>query len=147
MEMLSTNSEIKAFMNKYKTGADYVHQWFVEEFGREPIESLEDLEWLTDHMLNFEKYCAERFDKQDTTIEVYEEGWDAVKAKLQSLYPEIYAEYPKYCNGALNYAKNWFYGYYPGVTPTTNPYYFDQIKEKFCEYFRDQKGIIIEKGS
>ena len=147
MELLSTNSEIKAFMNKYKTGADYVHQWFVEEFGREPIESLEDLEWLTDHMLNFEKYCAERFDKQDTTIEVYEEGWDAVKAKLQSLYPEIYAEYPKYCNGALNYAKNWFYGYYPGVTPTTNPYYFDQIKEKFCEYFRNQKGIDIEKGS
>ena len=147
MELLSTNSEIKAFMNKYKTGADYVHQWFVEEFGREPIESLEDLEWLTDHMLNFEKYCAERFDKQDTTIEVYEEGWDAVKAKLQSLYPEIYAEYPKYCNGALNYAKNWFYGYYPGVTPTTNPYYFDQIKEKFCEYLRNQKGIDIKKGS
>lgn len=147
MEMLSTNSDIKVFMNKYKTGADYVHQWFVEEFGREPIESSEDLEWLTDHMLNFDKYCEERFSKQDTTVEVYEEGWDAVKAKLQSLYPEIYAEYPKYCNGALNYAKNWFYNYYPGVTPTTNPYYFDQIKEKFCEYLRDQKGIVIEKGS
>ena len=46
-------------------------------------------------------------------------------------------------NGKYTYAKNWFYGYYPGVTPTTNPYYFDQIKEKFCEYFRNQKGIVI----
>lgn len=143
MEMLSTNSQIKAFMNMYKTGSDYVHKWFIEEFGREPIESPEDLEWLTDHMLNFERYWAEYNDKKESSDEVYEEGWDAVKAKLQSLYPEIYAQYPKYCNGALTYAKNWFYGYYPGVTPTTNPYYFDQIKEKFCEYFRNQKGIVI----
>ena len=143
MELLSTNSDIKSFMNMYKTGPDFVHKWFIEEFGREPIESPEDLEWLIDHMLNYERYWAEYYDKQESSDEVYEEGWDAVKAKLQSLYPEIYAEYPKYCNGALNYAKNWFYGYYPGVTPTTNPYYFDQIKEKFCEYLRDQKGIVI----
>ena len=45
------------------------------------------------------------------------------------------------------YAKNWFQGYYHDVTPSTNPYYFDDINEKFCEYFRDQKGINIEKGS
>lgn len=147
MEMLSTNSDIKAFMNKYKTGADYVHQWFVEEFGREPIESPEDLEWFTDHMLNFDKYCAERFGKQDTTVEVYEEGWDAVKAKLMSLYPEIYAENPKPFTGAFTYAKNWFHGYYPGVTASTNPYYFDQINEKFCEYLRNEKGIAIEQRS
>ena len=147
MELLSTNSEIKRFMNMYKTGPDFVHKWFIDAFNREPSEGPEDLEWLIDHMLNYERYWAEYYDKQESSDEVYEEGWDAVKAKLQSLYPEIYAEYPKYCNGALNYAKNWFYGYYPGVTPTTNPYYFDQIKEKFCEYLRDQKGIIIEKGS
>ena len=147
MELLSTNSEVKRFMNMYKSGPDCVHKWFVEELGREPSEGPEDLEWLIDHMVNYERYWAEYYDKQESSDEVYEEGWDAVKAKLQSLYPEIYAEYPKFCNGALNYAKNWFYGYYPGVKPTTNPYYFDQIKEKFCEYFRDQKGIIIEKGS
>ena len=143
MELLSTNSEIKRFMNMYKTGPDFVHKWFIEAFNREPSEGPEDLEWLIDHMLNYERYWAEYYDKQESSDEVYEEGWDAVKAKLQSLYPEIYAEYPKFCNGALNYAKNWFYGYYPGVTPTTNPYYFDQIKEKFCEYLRDQKGIVI----
>ena len=143
MELLSTNSEIKRFMNMYKTGPDFVHKWFIDAFNREPSEGPEDLEWLIDHMLNYERYWAEYYDKQESSDEVYEEGWDAVKAKLQSLYPEIYAEYPKFCNGALNYAKNWFYGYYPGVTPTTNPYYFDQIKEKFCEYLRDQKGIVI----
>lgn len=60
MEMLSTNSEIKSFMKTYKSGPDYVHQWFVEDFGREPNESPEDLEWLTDHMLNFMKYFYER---------------------------------------------------------------------------------------
>ena len=143
MELLSTNSDVKRFMNMYKTGPDCVHKWFVEAFNREPSEGPEDLEWLIDNMLNYERYWAEYYDKQESSDEVYEEGWDAVKAKLQSLYPEIYAEYPKFCNGALNYAKNWFYGYYPGVTPTTNPYYFDQIKEKFCEYLRDQKGIVI----
>lgn len=147
MELLSTNSEIKAFISKYESGPDCVHTWFVEEFDREPTEAPEDLEWLTDHMLNFDKYCAERSGKQETSYEVYEEGWDAVKAKLQSLYPAIYEQYPKPCNGALNYAKNWFQDYYPGVKPSTNPYYFDQINEKFCEYLRDQKGIAIEKGS
>jgi len=146
-EMLSTNSDIKVFMNKYKTGADYVHQWFVEEFGREPVESPEDLEWLTDHMLNFEQYWAERVANMETTNEVYQEGWDAVNAKLQSLYPEIFEQYPKPCTGAFNYAKNWFYDYYPGHKPTTNPYYFDQINEKFCEYLRNQKGIAIEQRS
>lgn len=60
MEMLSTNSEIKSFMKTYNSGPDYVHQWFVEDFGREPNESPEDLEWLTDHMLNFMKYFYER---------------------------------------------------------------------------------------
>ena len=143
MELLSTNSEIKRFMNMYKTGPDFVHKWFIEAFNREPSEGPEDLEWLIDHMLNYERYWAEYYDKQESSDEVYEEGWDAVKAKLQSLYPEIYEQYPKPCNGALNYAKSWFYNYYPGVTPTTNPYYFDQIKEKFCEYLRDQKGIVI----
>lgn len=40
--------------------ADIVHQWFVEDFGREPSESPEDLEWLTDHMLNFNNYAYNR---------------------------------------------------------------------------------------
>jgi len=83
----------------------------------------------------------------ETTNEVYQEGWDAVNAKLQSLYPEIFEQYPKPCTGAFNYAKNWFYDYYPGHKPTTNPYYFDQINEKFCEYLRNQKGIAIEQRS
>jgi hypothetical protein len=147
MELLSSNNEVKVFMNKYTRGDEKVHTWFIEDFGREPSESPEDLEWLVDHMVNFEQYWAERFDNKDTTEEVYQEGWDAVKAKLQSLYPEIYAEYPKPCNGALNYAKNWFQDYYPGVKPSTNPYYFDQINEKFCEYLRNQKGIAIEQRS
>lgn len=142
-EMLRSNSEIKAFLNKYKSGGDYVHTWFIESFNREPTEAPEDLEWLIDHMVNFEQYCAEIFDKE-TTYEVYEEGWDAVKAKLQSLYPDIYEQYPKYCNGAFNYAKSWFYDYYPGDKVSTNPHYFNQINEKFCEYLRVNKGLDIE---
>ena len=146
MELLSTNSEVKDFMNKWAADQK-VHEWFVEEFDREPTEAPEDLEWLADHMVNFEKYWKEYNSKEESSYEVYEEGWDAVKAKLQSLYPEIYAEYPKYCNGALNYAKNWFNNYYPGHTASTNPYYFDDINEKFCEYFRNQKGINLERRS
>lgn len=146
MELLSTNSEVKNFMNKWAADQK-VHEWFIEEFDREPTEAPEDLEWLVDHMVNFEKYWKEYNGKDGYSYEVYEEGWDAVKAKLQSLYPEIYAEYPKYCNGALNYAKNWFNNYYPGHTASTNPYYFDDINEKFCEYFRNQKGINLERRS
>lgn len=145
MDMLSTNDDVKRFMNQRKGCDKYVHEWFIEEFNREPNESAEDLEWLTDHMVNFDKYADEHLSKMDNDDdEVYYEGWDAVKTKLQSLYPDMYENYPKPCNGAFNYAKNWFQNYYPGDKPSTNPYYFNQINEKFVEYLRDTKGIAIE---
>jgi hypothetical protein len=34
--------------------------WFIEDFDREPSESAEDLEWLADHILNFNQYLYER---------------------------------------------------------------------------------------
>ena len=148
LEMLSSNDDIKIIINNKKGEVDCVHQWFIDDFNREPTEASEDLEWLSDHILNFKQYEAEYANKKDTEEkEVYYEGWDAVKAKLQSLYPEIFEQYPKPCNGAFNYAKNWFNDFYPGTKASTNPYYFDQINEKFCEYLRNQKGIAVEQRS
>lgn len=144
LELLSSNDEIKAFMRKIPTAADYVHNWFIDAFNREPTEAPEDMEWLTDHILNFERYWADSQDDKEATTEVYQEGWEAVKAKLQSLYPDIYEQYPKYCNGALGYAKNWFYENHPYERPSTNPWYFDKLNAKFCEYLRENKGIDIE---
>ena len=51
---------MKRWLKMYKGREQFVHQWFVEDFGREPSESPEDLEWLTDHMLNFNNYVYNR---------------------------------------------------------------------------------------
>ena len=56
MELLSTNEDVKRFLHNYKGMENYVHQWFIKDFDREPSESPEDLEWLVDHMVNFNKY-------------------------------------------------------------------------------------------
>jgi len=60
ISMLSTNPDVKRFLNQRRGLDKYVHQWFVEDFGREPSESPEDLEWLVDHMLNFDNYAYNR---------------------------------------------------------------------------------------
>lgn len=60
ISMLSTNPDIKRFLLQRKGLDKYVHYWFVEDFGREPSESPEDLEWLADHMLNFDNYFYSR---------------------------------------------------------------------------------------
>lgn len=60
IELLSTNEEVKRWLKMYKGREQFVHQWFVEDFVREPSESPEDLEWLTDHMLNFNNYAYNR---------------------------------------------------------------------------------------
>lgn len=60
IELLSTNEEVKRWLKMYKGREQFVHQWLVEDFGREPSESPEDLEWLTDHMLNFNNYAYNR---------------------------------------------------------------------------------------
>lgn len=60
IELLSTNEEVKRWLKMYKGREQFVHQWFVEDFGREPSESPEDLEWLTDHMQNFNNYAYNR---------------------------------------------------------------------------------------
>lgn len=60
ISMLSTNPDIKRFLLQRKGLDKYVHYWFVEDFGRESSESPEDLEWLADHMLNFDNYFYSR---------------------------------------------------------------------------------------
>ena len=56
LEMLCSNNDIQRIVKECKAKADYVHQWFIEEFDREPTEAPEDLEWLSDHLLNFYQY-------------------------------------------------------------------------------------------
>lgn len=58
MEMLKTNADVKRTLNKYPYAENYVHYWFIEAFDREPSESPEDMEWLADHFVNFEKYAS-----------------------------------------------------------------------------------------
>ena len=60
IDLLSTNDEVRRWLKTYKGREQFVHQWFVEDFGREPSESPEDLEWLIDHMLNFNDYAYNR---------------------------------------------------------------------------------------
>ena len=120
--MLKTNDDVMKTLRKHTTADAYVHDWSVEEFNREPSESAEDMEWLADHLVNFEKLVNEHVSKVTAAEEeVYYEGWDAVKTKLQSLYPDMYENYPKFCNGALGYAKEWFYNNFPSERPSTRP--------------------------
>lgn len=144
MESLRTNDDVMRVLYKYKSAPDLVHTWFTEDFGREPNVSSEDLAWLADHLVNFEQYANERYSKDDDDDEVYYEGWDAVKSKLMSLYPDLFANSPKPCSGAFNYVRTWFADYYPGDKVSTNPYYFDQINEKFVEYLRNNKGMDVD---
>lgn len=60
LELLSTNEEIKYRIKARIGEVNWVHKWFVEDFGREPSESAEDLEWLADHILNFNQYLSQR---------------------------------------------------------------------------------------
>ena len=79
--------------------------------------------------------------------EVVEYGWDAVKAKLVSIYPDIYSEHVKEFVGAFNLAKNWMedkYCTYPTFKVNTGHEYFDEVNEKFIEMLRKKKGIDIE---
>lgn len=145
IELLSTNSDVKRFLNDHKGQDETVHQWFIKDFNREPSETAEDLEWLTDHMVNFNKYIGEYTGENHDEWNQGEEGWDAVKAKLKSIYGDIYAENPKAFTGAFNYAKQWFASYYDcQARVSTQPRYFDDINAKFVEYLNSKKGYNIE---
>ena len=60
LELLSTNEEIKYRIKARIGEVNWVHMWFIEDFDREPSESAEDLEWLADHILNFNQYLYQR---------------------------------------------------------------------------------------
>lgn len=144
IDLLSTNDDVKRFLHEKKGCDKSVHDWFVEDFGREPSESPEDLEWLTNVMVDFNNYSVERVsNKKSDNEEPIEEGWDAVKAKLQRLYPETFETYSRKCDDAFKKAMSWFNNYWVGIEPSTNPYYFDGINEHFVEAL-NEKGINIE---
>lgn len=143
MDMLKTNEDVRKALNKYTCAEQSVHQWFKEDFKREPNESPEDLEWLTDHIINVEKYGLERANKKDDNEEVYVYGWVDVKAKLVSLYSDIFEAYPEQSEKAYEIAKDWYEDYWLGYEPTTIPYYFDGFKEEFVAALK-KNGIKTE---
>ena len=144
MELLKTNDDIMKFLTDHKGQDKTVHEWFIKDFNREPSEAPEDLEWLADHMVNFNEYIGD-YTNNNPEWAVGEEGWDAVTAKLKSLYADVYAENSKAFTSGVSYAKDWFYDRYLGqVKVSTRPQYFDDINAKFVERLNTKWGYNLE---
>ncbi len=80
---------------------DKVHQDFVKTFGREPNMTQEDLTWLADHIVNYDKYTKEKYERELADL-------NAIKANIRSRYSSYQTDYPTLFEKAL---KNLDYQY------------------------------------
>ena len=148
MELLKTNDDVMRFLTDHKGQDKTVHEWFVKDFNREPSVAPEDLEWLADHMVNFNNYIGDYTNSHPEWADKGEEGWDAVTAKLKSLYSDVYADSPKNFTSGISHIKTWYFNKYLGqIKISTKSIYFDEVNEEFVEYMNKEKGYSLEVRS
>ena len=99
--MLSENYECAALNSRFDT----VHEWFRNAFQREPNPSGDDLAWLADHIVNYDRYLSEH-------LAQIERDWEACAAMLTSHYSSLRQQDPDLFERALKETQYQFHAKY-----------------------------------
>ncbi len=124
--MLNKNYDIHSTQQIFEE----VHKLFVKTFGREPNISKEDLHWLADHIVNYEKYAQERLDRKTADM-------DIIIANIEKRYASYKAEYPRLFNQALSDIDHTFTKTY-GCAPTPDDSRVYKLFESMLKELIDQ---------